>query len=119
MEVDKPKDLKDKAYDYSVRVIKFIEKVEVRDANNFLMEELIKSSTSIGALLVEGIASKSENEILTEYQSALKSANQSKYWLGLLKDGLGADKFAVNKLLKEAEEISKSIKSTITKIEKE
>lgn len=119
MEGDKPKDLKEKAYDYSVKVIKFIEKLEVKDSNNFLVEELIKSSTFIGASLLEGVSPKSNKDLLTNYQVALKFANQSKYWLGLLKDGVGADKFAIKKLLSEAEEISKSIKTTITKIEKD
>ncbi|HYG39847.1 MAG TPA: four helix bundle protein [Cytophagales bacterium] len=119
MEGDKPKDLKERTYDYSVKVIKFIETIEVKEAYKTLIDEVVKSSTSIGANLLEGTSGKSRKEHLPNYQAALKSTNQSKYWLGILKDGLGIDKFAINKLLKEAEELTKLITTGIAKLEKE
>lgn len=44
---------------------------------------------------------------------ALKSANETRYWLGLLRDSGKAEKAQAEKLLKEAQELSRILGSTI------
>jgi len=51
--------------------------------------------------------------LLSFYEISLKSSNETKYWLCLLRDGLKIDKNKINNLLKEADEISKIIASSI------
>ncbi|HJW16113.1 MAG TPA: four helix bundle protein, partial [Flavisolibacter sp.] len=46
---------------------------------------------------------------------ALKSANETKYWLCLIRDTMDIDKERIEGLLKEADEISKIIASVIVK----
>jgi hypothetical protein len=46
----------------------------------------------------------------------LKSSNETKYWLCLLRDGLKIDKKKINDLLTEVDEISKVIASIILKL---
>ncbi len=43
----------------------------------------------------------------------LKSANETKYWLCLIRDTMEVSKPKINELAKEADEISKSIASII------
>ncbi|PIX88563.1 MAG: hypothetical protein COZ30_00495 [Candidatus Nealsonbacteria bacterium CG_4_10_14_3_um_filter_36_16] len=43
----------------------------------------------------------------------MKSANETEYWLGLLKDATQADKNKTNQLLVEVEEISKMLGSSL------
>jgi four helix bundle protein len=45
----------------------------------------------------------------------LKSANETKYWLCLIRDTIEVDKNKLDELLKEADEISKIIASIILK----
>ena len=54
-----------------------------------------------------------EIDFVKFYEIALKSANETKYWLGLLRDSTQADKDKINSLLKEVEEISKMLGSSL------
>ncbi len=47
------------------------------------------------------------------YCMALESANDTKYWLGLLKDVLGTDKNKINKLPSEVEELSNILAASL------
>jgi four helix bundle protein len=74
---------------------------------------LIRSATSIGANVIEGRAGSSKKDFIRFYHIALKSANETKYWLCLIRDALEADKKVIENLIKEADEISKIIASII------
>lgn len=113
MENNKPKDLKYKTYEFSLKVIKFIGTLEVKKVHYSLVDQLLRSATSIGKNVIEGKSGSSRSELIRFYQIALKSATETKYWLFLLKDGLDVDKMTINKLLKEADEISKIIAKSI------
>lgn len=116
---NKPKDLKYRTYEFSLKVIKFLGTVEVKRIHYSLIDQLTRSATSIGANVVEGKSGSSRADLIRFYQIALKSANETKYWLCLLRDGLELDKISITKLLKEADEISKILaKSIITLKEK-
>jgi four helix bundle protein len=51
--------------------------------------------------------------IKRSYQFSLKSANETKYWLGLLRDSGKSDKIDIDKLLKESIELSNILGSSI------
>jgi four helix bundle protein len=78
-----------------------------------ILDQLLRSATSIGANLIEAKSSSSKRDFIKYYEIALKSANETKYWLCLLRDGTKADKEEITKLLNEAEEISKMIASSL------
>lgn len=80
-----------------------------------MFDQLLRSATSIGANVVEGRAGSSKKDWKNFYVIALKSANETKYWLCLIRETLEVDKLTVNKLIKEADEISKIIASIIVK----
>ncbi|PJC02288.1 MAG: hypothetical protein CO073_00265 [Candidatus Komeilibacteria bacterium CG_4_9_14_0_8_um_filter_36_9] len=70
---------------------------------------------SIGANIIEAKSSSSRKEFCRYYQIALRSANESKYWLCLLRDGFNVTK-DVNSLLNEIIEISKILATSILTI---
>ena len=78
-----------------------------------ISDQLLRSATSIGANIVEAKASSSKRDFIKFYEIALKSANETEYWLGLLKDATQADKNKTNQLLVEVEEISKMLGSSL------
>jgi four helix bundle protein len=63
--------------------------------------------------LVEGRASRSQKDWKNFLTIALKSANETKYWLCLLRDGLDAPKEKIEKLISEAIEISNILGSIL------
>lgn len=70
---------------------------------------------------MEAKAGSSRKDFRNFYTIALKSANETKYWLCLIRDTevVGVDKELVKELLKEVDEISKIIASIIININKE
>lgn len=106
-------DLKYRCYYYSIAIIKFLGSLTKNDVNKVIVNQLLRSATSIGANIVEAKASSSRRDFIKFYDIALKSANESKYWLGLLRDATNADKNKINLLLQETEEISRMLASSL------
>ena len=76
----------------------------------------MRSGTSVGANLVEATASSSRLEFKRFHEIALRSANETKYWLELLRDSGKGNKERVNDLLQEIGEIAKMIASGVLKL---
>lgn len=51
-----------------------------------LSNQLIKSGTSIGANVREGINAQSKADFVSKFNIALKESNETLYWLELLKE---------------------------------
>jgi four helix bundle protein len=81
--------------------------------NSSLFEQLIRSATSVGANVIEGMAGSSKKDWIRFYTIALKSANETKYWLCLIRDTIQISNAKVQELISEADEISKIIASII------
>lgn len=105
--------IRHRAFYFSRDIVLFIGKQEYERIHFSIFDQLLRSSTSIGANLVEGPAGASKNDFLKFNIIALKSANETKYWLSLIKDTLNIEKAALVKYIIEAEEISKIIASII------
>ena len=80
-----------------------------------MFDQLLRSATSIGANVVEGKAGSSKKDWKNFYVIALKSANETKYWLCLISETMEVSKPKINELIKEANEISKIIASIVIK----
>jgi len=107
-------ELKRRAYFHSLEIIKFIDSLDKRDFSvQIISKQLIRSATSIGANIVEAQAGSTRKDFTNFFSYALKSANESKFWLGLLRDSKKAKKNEVNKLLKETIEIANMLGSSI------
>ena len=78
---------------FSLKIIKFCEKIR-SDRNLWsIADQLLRSATSIGANVIEAKASSSKLDYLRFFQIALKSANETKYWLILVKES--SDKYRI------------------------
>jgi four helix bundle protein len=100
-------DLKSRCYKFSLDIISLTNMLSRRRSSRIISDQLIRSATSIGANLIEAQSSGSRLEFKRFYEIALRSANETKYWLGLLKDSkLGDDKM-VDNLLDEVTQIAK------------
>ena len=78
----------------------------------------MRSALSVGANIVEAKNSSSRLEFKRYYEIALKSSNESKYWMCLLRDGFEVKDEDLNKLLKEADEVSKILATSVMKLKK-
>lgn len=105
--------LRFRSYEFSISIIKFVSDLHDKRIYWVITDQLLRSATSIGANIIESTASSSKKDFIHFYQIALKSANETKYWLCLLRDtGLvGRDK--IEDLLQEAIEISKMLAASL------
>jgi len=105
--------VKYRAYYFSLEVIKFAAEFPNEKLYWIISDQLLRSATSVGANLVEAKSSSSKRDFIKYYEIALKSANETKYWLCLLRDGTEINKEKINKLLQEIEEILKMLGSSL------
>ncbi len=83
-----------------------------------MFDQLLRCGTSVGANVVEGGGGSSVKDVINFYHIALKSANETKYWLCLIRDSLETELEITNKLIQEADELSKIIASSLIKMKK-
>jgi len=106
-------ELKYRCYYFSIDIINFLKTLPDKKVYWIIADQLLRSATSVGANIVEAKSSSSKRDFIKFFEISLKSANETKYWLGLLRDATDADKNKVNKLLAEIEEISKMLGSSL------
>ena len=106
-------DLRYRCYRFSINVIKFLERLPKSRNCCIIGDQLLRAATSIGANVTEAKSASSKRDFVKFYEIALKSANETKYWLGLLRDGLEIERVKVNPLLREVQELSSIIASSL------
>jgi four helix bundle protein len=112
----KSENTKVRAYKFSLEIIKFIASVDLKIVHKAILDQLIRSATSIGANMVEAQSASSKRDFLNYYQIALKSSNETKYWLCLLKDSYPQIEIKSSLLLKEVTEISNMLGASVIKL---
>lgn len=106
-------EVKYRAFYLSISVIKFLEGLDYKQSIKIITDQLIRCITSVGANIVEAKSSSSKKEFLNYFQIALKSANEAKYWLAMIKELLPEKSQTIEPFLKELDEISKIIGTSI------
>jgi four helix bundle protein len=109
----KPYKISHRCFYFSKEVIMFIRDCKYDSIYRSLFDQLVRSATSIGANVVEGKSGSSKKDWKNFYVIALKSANETKYWLCLINETMEVPKEEINLLIQEADEISKIIASII------
>lgn len=117
-EGEKPYNIRHRCFYFSKEVVLFVKESRYDKVYSSLFDQLIRSATSIGANVVEGKAGSSKKDWKKFLIIALKSANETKYWLCLIRDTLETDKTKTGELLKEAGEISNIIARIIINADK-
>jgi four helix bundle protein len=116
MQSDKPKFremIEKRSYTFAINAITFVDQLPKGQVSNVIGEQLLRSATSIGANVVEAQGASSRKDYTNFFSHALKSANETKFWLGLLRDSGKADKASTDKLLKETIELAKILATSI------
>jgi four helix bundle protein len=111
-------DLKYRCYRFSLQMIKFLKSKKWDSLSLVIVKQLMRSSVSVGANVTEAKNSSSRLEFKRYYEIALKSANESKYWICLLRDGFDETSDELKAILKEADELSKILAASIIKLKK-
>ena len=76
----------DKSYAFALRMIKLYKYLNKEQREFILSKQLLRSGTAIGALIKESEHAQSKADFINKMSISLKEANETKYWLMLLKD---------------------------------
>lgn len=117
-EKTKPYDIKHRCYEFSKQVVLYINALEFGRIHYSILDQLLRSATSIGANVIEAKSGNSRRNLVNFYSIALRSANETKYWLCLVRDAIKIEKGNIDLLIKEADEISKILAKSIISLKK-
>jgi four helix bundle protein len=83
---DKQDFLKVKSFRFAIGVVKIYKQI-VEDKKEFVLsKQCLRSGTAIGAMVYEAAFAQSKADFVNKLSIALKEANETNYWLSLLKE---------------------------------
>ena len=104
---------KNRCFKFSISILRVGDELKVKRINWILIDQLVRSATSVGANVVEGGNSSSKKEFINYFQISLKSASETIYWLEMLRELNKSKEDKINELLVECIEIKKLLSTII------
>ena len=106
-------EFKKRLYNFVLRLIKFIDQLPKNSVCDIMGKQLLRSGTSVLANYIEANSASSKKDFITFFTHSLKSANESKVWLALLRDSGKCNQTESEQLLRELTEIANVLASSI------
>ena len=78
--------LRGKSYNFAVRIVRLTQFLQQEKREFLLSKQVLRSETAIGALIREAEYAQSNADFINKFSISLKEANETDYWLLLLKD---------------------------------
>jgi four helix bundle protein len=104
----KQRDLRDRLFNFAVRVIKFLRHLPKEPEATIIRYQLAKSSTSSGANYEESQAGGSRADFSNKIRISLREARESNYWLRIVNSSYDFNNEVaseLNYLIKESGEL--------------
>jgi len=111
-------DLKYRCYDFSIKTIKYLKSKKWDAFSLIVAKQVLRSAMSVGANVIEVKNSSSRTEFKRYYEIALKSCNETAYWICLIRDGFENKDDELKALLKECNELSKILAASVLSLKK-
>ena len=105
--------LKTKSYHFAIRIVKLYQFLIKEKKEFVLSKQLLRLGTAIGALIREAKFGQSKADFTSKMSIALKEANETIYWLEILKDTGYIDEKLFKSLYDDCEELIKMLVSTV------
>lgn len=105
--------VKNKSFAFALRIIKAYQYLCEQKKEYILSKQLLRSGTSIGAMVREAEHAESNADFIHKMSIALKEANETEYWLELLEKSNYLDEKASNSIRNDIEEILKLLTSIL------
>ena len=115
---EKSNPLKDKSFQFALRVIKLYKYFTEEKKEFVLSKQLLRSGTSIGANIREAQNAESKADFIHKLAISQKECDESMYWLDLLYQADYLSGKAYNSIYPDAQELLKMLRSAILTIKK-
>ncbi len=105
--------IKSKSFAFAIRIVKMYQFLTEQKKEYILSKQLLRSGTSVGAMVREAEHSESKKDFAHKMAIAQKEINETIYWLELLNETEYIDMKQFESINKDAVEIIKLITSII------
>lgn len=78
--------LHQKSYAFAIRIVRMVRFLQEEKHERVLSNQVLRSGTAIGALVREAEFAQSTADYINKFNVGLKEANETDYWLNILKD---------------------------------
>ncbi|MDR1980699.1 MAG: four helix bundle protein [Tannerellaceae bacterium] len=105
--------VENKAYVFALRMIKAYRYLTQEQREFIISKQMLRSGTAIGALIREAEHGQSKADFISKMNIALKEANETEYWLMLLKDSEYIDEKTFTSIHKDCDELIRLLVSIV------
>ncbi len=105
--------IKQKSFDFAIRIVKLYKYLTEKKKEFILSKQLLRSGTSIGALVREAQNGESKADFIHKLSIAQKESDEVLYWLELLNQTEYLTTKEFESIYKEAFELLKMLRSAI------
>lgn len=107
------KELQDRTKRFSITIIDFVEKSELSFTKKIVLNQLLRSATSVGANYRAACRSRSDKEFISKLNIVLEEIDESCFWLEIIKNKQWGD---VDGVYIEANELTAIIVTSLKKM---
>lgn len=111
-------DLEGRLAVFGEEIIKLVKKASKNIATIPILNQLIRSGTSMGANYMEANGASSSKDFKNKIHICKKESAETKYWLRMLGNAIDGDKTECRKLWKEAQELTLIFSKIISSMNK-
>jgi len=105
--------LEEKSYAFAIRTVKCSEHLQNEKKEYIMSKQLLRAGTAVGALIAESKYAQSKLDFINKLSVSIKEANETKYWLRLLKDCGYLQEALAKSLIDDIDSIIKMLSSSI------
>ena len=105
--------IQEKSLAFAIRIVKLYKHITEQKKEYVLSKQLLRSGTAIGALVKEAEHAQSKPDFLNKMNVALKEANETLYWLILMKETGYMQEEEFKSVYADAEELVKMLASIV------
>ncbi len=105
--------LRNKSYQFAIRMVKLSQYLQMEKKEFVLSKQILRSGTAIGALIREAEYGQSKLDFIHKMSIALKEANETEYWINILKDTGYIDEKLFISLLNDCNELLRLLVASI------
>jgi four helix bundle protein len=105
--------LREKSYAFAIRIVGLSQYLRTHKSEYVLAKQVLRSGTAVGALVREAEFGQSKLDFRSKMNIALKEANETDYWLSLLKDTQHIDEKVFTSLSTDCKELIAMLVSTV------
>ena len=109
-------DLRERTFTFSIDIIDLVEKLPKSKPSDVVCYQIVKSGTSVAANYRAAKRARSDKEFISKMNIVLEEADETIYWLEIIKAKQWTDIEAIEILIKEANELTAIFVSTLKTI---